>query len=99
MDKNDGGSAFPQVESQQVGSQGEYHTEVYSAGGMSLRDYFAAKIMATFLHGAVLPPGFDASEQIDFTAGRAYECADALLRARLKTPNDRSNLTKGAADD
>jgi hypothetical protein len=49
---------------------------------MTLRDYFAAKFMATFLHGAKLPPGFDASEQMDFAAGRAYECADALLRAR-----------------
>lgn len=50
--------------------------------GMSLRDYAAARFMATFLHGAVLPPGFDAQEQLDFTARRAYECADALLRAR-----------------
>ena len=52
--------------------------------GMDLRDYFAARIMATFLHGAVLPPGFDASEQIAFTAMRSYECADAMLRERDK---------------
>jgi hypothetical protein len=53
-----------------------------SFNGMSLRDYAAVRFMATFLTGAVLPPGFDAGEQIAFTAGRAYECADALLRAR-----------------
>ena len=52
--------------------------------GASLRDYFAARIMATFLHGAVLPPGFDASEQIAFTAMRSYECADAMLKERDK---------------
>ena len=53
-----------------------------SEPGMSLRDYAAVRFMATFLHGAVLPPGFDAQEQLDFTASRAYECADALIRAR-----------------
>lgn len=53
-----------------------------SFNGMSLRDYAAVRFMATFLTGAVLPPGFDAREQLDFTAARSYECADALLRAR-----------------
>lgn len=67
----DGDPAFPQKEPLGCDSQ-----------GMSLRDYFAARIMATFLMGAKLPPGFDAKDQIDFTAGRAYECADAMLRAR-----------------
>ncbi len=82
MEKEDGGSAFPQIDSKQTGSSGDYQTEVYSFGGMSLRDYFAAKIMATFMRGAVLPPGFDATEQIDCAAMRAYECSDAMLRAR-----------------
>lgn len=50
--------------------------------GVSIRDYFAAKIMATFMHGAVLPPDFDASEQFAFAARRAYEAADAMLKAR-----------------
>jgi hypothetical protein len=67
----DGGPAFP------------VHRDYEAFNpGMSLRDYFAAKAMATFMHGAVLPPGFDAREQLDFTAKRAYEVADALLKAR-----------------
>jgi len=69
--QDNGGPAFP----------------VDDLSGMTMRDYFAAKIMATFLHGAVLPPGFDATEQIDFTAFRAYECADAMLKARAASPN------------
>lgn len=53
---------------------------VYS--GMSIRDYFAAKAMHQFLHGAVLPVGFDASEQMASLSARAYEVADAMLKAR-----------------
>ena len=49
---------------------------------VSLRDYAAVRFMATLLHDSVLPPGFDAQEQLYFAGCRAYECADALLRAR-----------------
>lgn len=52
--------------------------------GMTLRDYFAAKIMATFMQGAVLPPDFDAKGQLEFAAKRAYEAADAMLQERAK---------------
>lgn len=77
--ENDGGPAFPVAE-----QFDERRGEVvqYASEGMSLRDYFAGKFMAAFLHRAVLPPGFDVTEQLDFTAKRAYECADTLLRAR-----------------
>ena len=67
---HDGGPAFPSPE--------------YSVLGMTLRDYFAAKFAATYLHGAVLPPGFDATEQLNFVAVRAYESADAMLKERAK---------------
>lgn len=50
--------------------------------GMTLRDYFAAKAMHQFLAGARLPPGFDARDQFDAMAARAYEAADAMIRAR-----------------
>jgi hypothetical protein len=50
--------------------------------GMTLRDYFAAKVVQTFMRGAVLPPGCDAKDEIHFTAMRAYEVADAMLIAR-----------------
>ncbi len=80
VERHDGGPAFP------TGGTNTHRDgtlmSVEHRGGMSLRDYFAAKFMATFLHGASLPPGFDATEQLDFTAARSYECADALLRAR-----------------
>ena len=49
---------------------------------IDLRDYFAAKAMHQFLYGAVLPVGFDASEQLAILAARAYEMADAMLKAR-----------------
>lgn len=85
QDKN-GGSAFPQVESQQVGSQGEYHTDVYSVGGMSLRDYLAAKALPlawaieqerpTGPYREKMEPTYDGA------ATRAYFMADAMLRAR-----------------
>ena len=53
--------------------------------GATLRDYFAAKAMHQLLAGAVLPPGFDASEQLLMLAARAYEMADVMLKAR-ETP-------------
>ena len=54
--------------------------------GMTLRDYFAAKAMQSFMQDAVLPPGFDASDSIAFACSRAYEVADAMLRAREVKP-------------
>lgn len=56
------------------------------AEGMSLRDYFAAKAMHQFLAGAVLPVGYDASQEFRSLAGRAYEAADAMLAARTQNP-------------
>lgn len=72
---NNGGPAFP----------ASYYTddgEWAKRDGMTMRDYFAAKAMHQFLNGAVLPVGFDASEQLAMLAARAYEMADAMLKAR-----------------
>ena len=74
---NNGGPAFP----------ASYYTddgEWAKRDGMTLRDYFAAKAMHQFLSGAVLPVGFDASEQLAMIAARAYETADAMLEARTQ---------------
>ncbi len=71
---NDGGPAFP------LQSIGPDFAHGYA--GMTLRDYFAAKAMHQIIAGAVLPPGFDATEQLAMAADRAYEIADALLKAR-----------------
>lgn len=50
---------------------------------VDLRDYFAAKAMHQFVAGAFLPPGYDATEAFALIADRAYEMADAMLKARV----------------
>ena len=71
--KNDGGPAFPVYDD---------HGQYVNGGGATLRDYFAAKAMHQFLARSVLPPEFDASELFLMVAARAYEMADAMLKAR-----------------
>ncbi len=71
---NTGGPAFP--------VPGESGVS-WTADGMTLRDYFAAKAMQAFIagidsSGGVLPVN-DAR-----VAERAYEVADAMLKARSK---------------
>lgn len=73
---NDGGPAFPNAIADPTN---DWYMSTF---GMTLRDYFAAKAMQAFLHGAVLPPGFDAKEQLAFVGYRSYEMADAMLAAR-----------------
>lgn len=70
--KFDGGSAFP-LDGDRWASPSK---------GMSLRDYFAGKVMEQFLAGAVLPEGYDATASLRAVAARAYEAADAMLYAR-----------------
>jgi hypothetical protein len=93
MSKDEGGSAFPQVESQQVGSQGEYHTEVYSVGGMSLRDYFAAKAMQSIVAGAIAQGGATEADDAPELARVAWLMADAMLATR-KPPNAMVNCRR-----
>jgi|LakMenE01Jun11ns_1017448.scaffolds.fasta_scaffold7788468_1 hypothetical protein len=69
--KNNGGPAFP-TSPDEFGS-----TDASVHGGMTLRDYFAAKAMAGML----------SSQWIDFAnlrqiSDRAYFWADAMLKAR-----------------
>jgi hypothetical protein len=75
----DGGTAFP---CDRITSSANALT---SSTGMSMRDYFAAKAMHQFLDGAVLPKGYDASDGFASLAARAYEMADAMIRAREVT--------------
>lgn len=70
---NDGGPAFPlPVEDLQCRSRFES-----GYGGMTLRDYFAAKAMQSLVskHGFI-------SDEINFAAEHSYEIADAMLKAR-----------------
>jgi hypothetical protein len=64
-DTNTGGPAFPQFVISNFGA----HVE----GGMTLRDYFAAKVMQGLMDAAMPMPEI---------AGAAYEMADAMLSAR-----------------
>ena len=54
----------------------------FRSAGMSLRDYFAAKAMHQFLHGAVIPVGYDPTKDFASLSALAYAMADAMLKAR-----------------
>jgi hypothetical protein len=76
-----GGFAFPQPGvydggRDEVNPVGAY----YDAGGMSLRDYFAAKAMQGYLAAGI----GRAIDNPDHLAQWAYENADAMLEARKK---------------
>lgn len=75
MDKNKGGSAFPCL---QYMNQGGI---VPTSGGMSLRDYFAAKAMQAIAQSPELYE-IDTIPGADAIAANAYYIADAMLRAR-----------------
>ncbi len=51
-------------------------------GGMSLRDYFAAKAMQALIAKLGTVKFRDVAETLSETAGAAYQFADAMLEAR-----------------
>ena len=71
MSKDNGGPAFGEL--QQVGDV------AMRDGGISIRDYFAAKAM----QGMIVAVGYHRGE-VDFIAESAYDCADAMLLERAK---------------
>lgn len=77
--ENDGGSAFPQIETGYDDGAHEYTGNVYSTGGMSLRDYFAAKALQAALDGGLAPTN---EPYIEAIARGAYRMADAMLKIR-----------------
>lgn len=72
MNKLTGGPAFPQVDYKQPLEGGAHIMTIH--GGMTLRDYFAAKAMS-----AIVTCGDDVADDI---ASKAYIIADAMLKAR-----------------
>lgn len=68
--KDDGGSAFPEP----IPSQ---------CGGMSLRDYFAAKVMASWIVASQEFNGEEESHR-DHLSSIAYAQADSMLAERAK---------------
>ena len=79
--RDDGGPAFPVPDPGWLEPR-TVAESMRAAAGMSMRDYFAAKALHQFLAGAVLPPGYDASNDLLMLGARAYEVADAMLKAR-----------------
>lgn len=80
MSDKTGGPAFPQIESETVGDRGEYRERVYSDGGMTLRDYFAAKAM----QGLIASPKAHFKKPPEDFARDAFMVADAMLTEREK---------------
>ncbi len=75
MDKNTGGPAFPNAS-----IKTKEGVDVWGEGGMTLRDYFAAKAMQGELAAQSEETGH--YENMDALAVRAYRVADAMLKAR-----------------
>jgi hypothetical protein len=73
MNKNDGGSAFPTTEA-------NYHNENMRGDGLSIRDYFAAKIFAAMIAGGHWPIDATSEDQ----ARMAYKHSDAMIAERAK---------------
>jgi len=92
--KDDGGPAFPS-EWLNDSERNEFAPDgtvvpphfVHHLRGLSLRDYFAAKAMASLmrtLSGVTQFP--NSQENQRELAAMAYQCADAMLAARSPTP-------------
>ena len=77
---NNGGPAFPVPFSIDPENGGPVFAELYGNGGMTLRDYFAAKAMQGYLTHEQA-----ANSPEDVVASWAYSMADAMLRAREAT--------------
>jgi len=79
-DTNTGGSAFPSLNAEMTGidSDGNERFSVEPSGGMTLRDYFAAKALSN-ISFTVKP--YDVTREV---AENCYKMADAMLAERVK---------------
>ena len=75
MNKDTGGPAFPTVDANRE--------EDYGTRGMTLRDYFAAKVLSGFAANPSMIDSND-SKAIAYMADCAYQVADSMLAARVK---------------
>lgn len=73
-------SAFPQVRTTERLTPSTCGPNVHSVGGMTLRDYFAAKAMQAY----VTTNYEDCALDDDKVSTWAYQLADAMLAARQK---------------
>lgn len=75
---NTGGQAFPCLE------RGGNGLDLVD-GGMTLRDYFAAKAISSMLAPNPVTGQFALVDEFEHCAINAYKMADAMLKAREKT--------------
>ena len=54
---------------------------LWGSEGITLRQHYAGLCFQQFLAGSVIPPEFDASEQLLYAGRLACKAADALLAA------------------
>ena len=81
--KADGGAAFPVLRTgPKYTERGTpYGEQIYSVGGMSLRDYFAGQALAGLL-ASYANPGANCAPTSDVAANESYAYADAMLAER-----------------
>lgn len=77
--------AFPEVFTDLELKKGRYYSDTYSSGGMSLRDYFAAKAMQAIISTMKFNIYDAGPNDTDcLIAQRAGRIADAMLTERAK---------------
>ena len=85
MAKKDGGQAFPEI----FANRDQYgNYDVYSYGGMKVRDYLAGQALTGMLtnnEGFTLPEG---KTVFNLVAESAYKYADAMIEVREKQENE-----------
>ena len=92
MSKDTGGPTFPtreKIGEEFVEERGCYRDVFGEFGGMTLRDYFAAKAMAALIaqqpHQYVMEQ-FDGIRGFKYVSETAFVCADAMIAERAKCP-------------
>lgn len=88
--------AFPRIQTTERLTPNSCGPNVHSVGGMTLRDYFAAKAMHGIINHVLFDQkledifkaeGNEANELPEFAADVAYSVADAMLKARAQPMN------------
>ena len=77
-----GGSAFPEVTTTYTRDGAAEVQYVHSEGGMTMRDYFAAKAMQSALSVVLTRSTREAKQDAPELAKFSYVVADAMLKAR-----------------
>ena len=82
MNIKSGGPAFPHIYESVPGYEREVIRREVTSGGMTLRDYFAAKALAAMISKDDKEASRRAKQGVPVLAKFAYEYADAMLAAR-----------------